>query len=68
MVNKHFTILLTLSLLPLSIQQPTIMKKLVTLCFLICSVLVVYPQNFGNFSGAMTGTSITAAAASAAKQ
>lgn len=44
------------------------MKKLVTLCFLICSVLVVYPQNFGNFSGAMTGTSITTAAANAAKQ
>ena len=44
------------------------MKKLVTLCFLLCSVFVVYPQNFGNFSGAMTGTSITAAAANAAKQ
>lgn len=44
------------------------MKKLVTLCFLICSVFVVYPQNFGNFTGALTGSSITTAAANAAKQ
>ena len=44
------------------------MKKLVTLCFLICSVFVVYPQSFGNFTSAMTGTSITTAASNAAKQ
>ncbi len=44
------------------------MKKLVTLCFLIGSVLVVYPQTLGNFSGALTGSSITTAAANAAKQ
>ncbi len=44
------------------------MKKLVTFCFLICSVFEVYTQSLGNFSGAMTGTSITGAAAAAAKQ
>ena len=44
------------------------MKKLVTLCFLICSVLVAYPQNFGNLTGSLTGSSVTTAAANAAKQ
>lgn len=44
------------------------MKKIVSLCLLICSVLAVYPQNFGNFSGALTGSSVTTAAANAAKQ
>ena len=52
----------------MSVQLPTIMKKLVTLCFLICLVSAAFSQNFGNFTGAMTGTSITTAAANAARQ
>jgi len=44
------------------------MKKLVALCFLIFSVFVIYAQSFGNFSGALTGSGVTAAAAGAAKQ
>jgi protein involved in polysaccharide export with SLBB domain len=44
------------------------MRKIVTLCFLLSSVFVIYAQSFGNFSGSLTGTGVTAAAASAAKQ
>ncbi|MDB5228824.1 MAG: hypothetical protein JWN78_3017 [Bacteroidota bacterium] len=44
------------------------MRKLFTLSFLLCSVCIIYAQSFGNFSGSLTGTGVTAAAASAAKQ
>jgi protein involved in polysaccharide export with SLBB domain len=44
------------------------MRKIVTLCFLLCTIHITYGQGFGNFSGALTGTGVTAAAASAAKQ
>ena len=44
------------------------MRKIVALCFLISSVFIIYAQSFGNFSGSLTGSGVTAAAASAAKQ
>ena len=44
------------------------MKKIATLCLLICSVLFVYPQGIGNITGALTGSSVTTAAANAVKQ
>ncbi len=44
------------------------MRKFVTLCFLLCSVMAMHSQSLGNFSGALTGTGVTAAAAGAAKQ
>jgi protein involved in polysaccharide export with SLBB domain len=44
------------------------MRKFGTLCFLVCSVFVLFGQNLGNFSGALSGTGVTGAAAAAAKQ
>ncbi|MCC6515933.1 MAG: SLBB domain-containing protein [Chitinophagales bacterium] len=44
------------------------MKKLVSLCLLLCMIYTSFAQNLGNLTGAMTGTSITTAAANAAKQ
>ncbi|MFN8295758.1 MAG: SLBB domain-containing protein [Chitinophagales bacterium] len=44
------------------------MKKLVTLCFLICSVFVVYSQNLGSLTGTNAGASVTSAASAAVKQ
>lgn len=44
------------------------MKKFGTLCFLVCSVFVLFGQSLGNFSGALSGSGVTGAAAAAAKQ
>jgi protein involved in polysaccharide export with SLBB domain len=44
------------------------MKKIATLCLLICSVLFVYPQGLGNISSSLTGSSVTTAAANAVRQ
>lgn len=44
------------------------MKKIITLCFFVCSVLISYPQSIGSLTGSLSGTSITTAAANAAKQ
>jgi protein involved in polysaccharide export with SLBB domain len=44
------------------------MRKLSTLCFLVCSVFIVFAQGLGNFTGALSGSGVTGAASSAAKQ
>ncbi len=44
------------------------MKKIVSLCFLISSVIVIYAQTYGNYAAALTGSGATSAAAAAAKQ
>ncbi len=44
------------------------MRKFGTLCFLVCSVIILYGQSLGNFTGALSGSGVTGAAAAAAKQ
>jgi len=44
------------------------MKKIGSLCLLICSVFIIYAQTLGNFTGALSGSGVTAAASAAAKQ
>lgn len=44
------------------------MKKIITLCLLVSSVFVISAQSLGNLTGSLTGNSVPAAAAAAAKQ
>lgn len=44
------------------------MRKIVSLCLLVCSFSLIQAQGFGNLGGALTGSGVTSAAATAAKQ